>query len=130
MERNKVIAMLERCWKHECDKCDWRDGASGYPWSCPLRNQAEKAAIELLKVQMPRVMTRKEIEDSDGSEFYSEHRDEEYMYLDHTEGSAYLMGNIDRLSLTKLRWEDYGKTWRCWTARPTDEQRKAVKWDD
>lgn len=23
----------------------------------------------------------------------------------------------------------YGKTWRCWTARPTDEQRKAVKWD-
>lgn len=24
----------------------------------------------------------------------------------------------------------YGKTWRCWTSRPTDEQRKAVKWDD
>jgi hypothetical protein len=26
--------------------------------------------------------------------------------------------------------DDYGKKWRCWTARPTDEQRKAVKWDD
>lgn len=25
--------------------------------------------------------------------------------------------------------EDYGKTWRCWTARPTNEQRQAVKWD-
>ena len=24
---------------------------------------------------------------------------------------------------------NYGKTWRCWTARPSDEQRKAVKWD-
>ena len=24
---------------------------------------------------------------------------------------------------------DYGKKWRCWTAKPTDEQRKAVKWD-
>lgn len=24
----------------------------------------------------------------------------------------------------------YGKTWRCWSARPTDEQRKAVKWDE
>lgn len=23
----------------------------------------------------------------------------------------------------------YGKTWRCWTSRPTDEQRKAVKWE-
>ena len=24
----------------------------------------------------------------------------------------------------------YGKTWRAWTAKPTAEQRKAVKWDD
>ena len=24
----------------------------------------------------------------------------------------------------------YGKTWRCWSAKPTEEQRKAVKWDD
>ena len=23
----------------------------------------------------------------------------------------------------------YGKTWRCWTSRPTDEQREAVKWE-
>ena len=25
--------------------------------------------------------------------------------------------------------EEYGKYCRCWTSRPTDEQRKAVKWD-
>lgn len=24
---------------------------------------------------------------------------------------------------------DYGKKWRCWTSRPTEEQRKAVKWE-
>ena len=24
--------------------------------------------------------------------------------------------------------EEYGKTWRCWNKRPTDEQRKAVAW--
>ena len=24
----------------------------------------------------------------------------------------------------------YGKTWRCWTARPTDEQREAAKWNE
>lgn len=23
----------------------------------------------------------------------------------------------------------YGKRWRCWTQRPTNEQRKAVRWD-
>ena len=26
--------------------------------------------------------------------------------------------------------DSYGKIWRCWTARPTDEQRKGAKWDD
>lgn len=24
----------------------------------------------------------------------------------------------------------YGKTWRCWSRRPTDEERKAAKWSD
>lgn len=24
----------------------------------------------------------------------------------------------------------YGKTWRCWPRKPTDEERKAVKWDE
>ena len=28
------------------------------------------------------------------------------------------------------RADKYGKEWRCWTARPTDEQRKAAKWDE
>ena len=23
----------------------------------------------------------------------------------------------------------YGKNWRCWTSRPTDEQREKVKWE-
>lgn len=26
--------------------------------------------------------------------------------------------------------DGYGKKWRCWTQRPTDEQRKAAKWDE
>ncbi len=26
--------------------------------------------------------------------------------------------------------DGYGRDWRCWSARPTDEQRKAVKWND
>ena len=29
----------------------------------------------------------------------------------------------------KLRGEDYGKIWRCWPQKPTDEERKAAKWD-
>ena len=25
-------------------------------------------------------------------------------------------------------YDDYGKRWRCWTSRPTDEQREAIPW--
>lgn len=25
--------------------------------------------------------------------------------------------------------KDYGKTWRCWAEKPTDEERKAVEWE-
>ena len=92
--------------------------------------QAVRDAIALLKEQEPRVMTRKEIENSGGTEFYSEHKDEEYMYLDHTEGPAYIMGNMERLPLNRLRWGDYGRTWRCWTSRPTDKERRDTKWEE
>lgn len=27
-----------------------------------------------------------------------------------------------------LNLEDYGRTWRCWTAEPTEEQREAAEW--
>ena len=28
-----------------------------------------------------------------------------------------------------LNLEDYGRTWRCWTDVPAEEQRKAAKWE-
>ena len=28
----------------------------------------------------------------------------------------------------KWRSDEYGKTWRCWTSRPTDEQMEATPW--
>lgn len=42
----------------------------------------------------------------------------------YTFGMAYPVGRL-------VWWnpDDYGKTWRCWTKCPTEEQRKAVKWE-
>lgn len=41
--------------------------------------------------------------------------------------------------LAEQQWEDYygdvwelseyGKTWRCWSSQPGEEQRKEIKWD-
>ncbi len=29
-----------------------------------------------------------------------------------------------------LNWNGYGKTWRAWAARPTDEERAAAPWEE
>ena len=39
---------------------------------------------------------------------------------------AFVDGNTDVYDLEAIH---YGKRWRCWTSRPTDEQRNAVKWE-
>lgn len=32
--------------------------------------------------------------------------------------------------MESMFWDNYNKDRRCWTKRPTDEQREAVKWDE
>lgn len=38
-----------------------------------------------------------------------------------------LIGNARR---AHLPYAHYGSSWRCWPLKPTDEERKAAKWDD
>lgn len=35
----------------------------------------------------------------------------------------------DDPSQDRMKYSEYGRSWRCWDRRPSDEQRKAVKWD-
>lgn len=34
------------------------------------------------------------------------------------------------VSRSKYDIKDYGKTWRCWASRPTDEEREAAAWEN
>ena len=88
-----------------------------------------------LKAQEPRVMTLEEITKAE---------------VVWTEYSRFLFENAEMIELPHhpLKKEDktwdfqtstyevtefldeYGKTWRCWTSRPTDEQREATPWND
>lgn len=36
-------------------------------------------------------------------------------------------GLVDHM--TRYRAESYGKTWRCWAEKPTEEERKAAEWE-
>lgn len=104
-----------------CD-CDW--------WYKTL--QTLKDALALLKAQEPRVMTLEEVNALDW----------DYCYLEQERlpGKEY-RGMLGKYIMTCVTWpsitaakisqgmDNYGKTWRCWTARPTDAQREAVKWE-
>lgn len=91
-------------------------------------------AIELLKMQKPRVIAFEEIDNYEV--LWLEVRD-----VNTEEGLAPWVKTksghwFSPLLCSKLQpdmmlstSEEYGKICRCWTARPTEKQRKAAKWE-
>ena len=96
--------------------------------------QVITSAIDLLKEQEPRVMTLEDVKQAEvGTVVWLEWRIESKI----NSGIFFRLinkGIDDSLEFHVLdgfvaaRLACYGTEWRCWTSRPTDEQRKAVKW--
>lgn len=137
-DREKVMKGLECLITNEtpCEGCPYN--GSGY---C-MKNIA-KDARELLKEQEPRVMTLEEVIDhyslppvfvddlnmqedymEDISPLYFDFPDHDDPWTVHWRGYHAVRKYLDD-------WKaSYGKKWICWTKKPTEEQRKAVKWID
>ena len=130
----KVIKRLEYCIENKCDICQEENG-SEFPWidgRCYGFTERLYDAIALLKAQKPRVMTLEEVHTS------------EICWYENSLNYGYYVGHIIKEKLGyKLRTkylkigstivhvnfdEDYNESWRCWTSRPTDEQREATPW--
>lgn len=89
-------------------------------------------AVALLKEQEARVMTLEEVKAFGW----------DYCYLEEERlpGKEYRMVCGD-YALTCITWpcvasmsiqhgdESYGRKWRCWSAKPTNEQRREMKWE-
>ena len=110
---------------------------------------AMQEAAELLKAQEPRVMTLEEVcaaVQKNATLFTECEKENQWV----TEGMAHFSDlalfndpKYDDCKITFIRhtydgtqkneWyvylKNYNKTWRCWTARPTDEQREATPWE-
>lgn len=106
-------------------------------------------ALVLLKEQEPMVLTLEEVK-AIGTQNYCQIQDENTRLIWSEEGYALhaVMPTYYDFELEDGEEEPiylyyvgtdyfkhydqntYGKTWRCWSSRPTDEQRKAVEWDD
>ena len=114
---------------------DWlNDMAHDEKWPCYYSDSElqtlAKDALDLLKAQEPRVMTLDEAAAAD--EVWVE------MWLHDSIMVAvlYITDDFKNFELELLGRnkkafmlaEAYGHTWRCWTAKPTAEQRLEAKW--
>lgn len=95
-----------------------------------------EAVLELIRETEPRVLTEEDVLHSTGKPLWFESRG---MYLG-LKGFWCLSFEVDpelhirfvqsitggKITLSLI---DYGKAWRFWTSRPSEEQRKAVRWD-
>lgn len=85
-----------------------------------------------LQAYEPRVMTLEELDDlrGRGRAVWFDDRDrstkcKDVFFVVVKDGIAYFKG--ETYSMQELE-DGYGKTWRCWTSRPTDELREATPW--
>lgn len=139
----KVIKGLEVCIldfisRRTCEltKCPYaciKDQGIQY-YEC--RKTLLKDALELLKAQEPRVMTLDEVEACIGEPIYFESHgtymgETGFWILPALFTATGLMRYVHPQSshYSELGLHAYGKVWRCWTFRPTDEQRKAAAWE-
>ena len=101
---------------------------------CKLEECLEDA-ISMLKAQAPRVLTLDEVINYDGPVYITWNDPESGCW-------AICPPIVKAMARTRPEWDvmhfgggtvnqlkaHYGRTWRAWTSRPTDEQRKAVPW--
>ena len=142
-ELEKVIKGLECviCPNSLCGNCAYfipneYDRNTGW---CD-RDAIYKDALSLLKSQVPSVMTLAELWHMEHKPVYLERKNSrlyttepsivlktERCYIPSL-GESYILMRENKIH-DKYWACDYNKTWRCWTSRPTDEQREAVKWE-
>jgi len=133
----KVIKGLECCivGAMKCDECPYIAVEGETVLAC--QGKLTEDAVSSLKAQEPRVMTLEEIEDAldnvvwldipgaenlaDGfSLIMAYSRKNGFVLLDSPFG--------DNPSQERFEYTDYNKTWRCWSTRPTEEQRRETPW--
>lgn len=132
-DREKVIRGLECCMSESlCYKCPYKskdECENGkYYYSKSIED-----AIALLREQEARVMTADEVQPDELVWIEVPQSDEIWPALLRRSDWFDDPPTWEMCGYALAAYyphEGYGRDWRCWTDRPTDEQREAVKWDE
>ena len=136
---DKVLKAWECCnpFNRRCFECPYEDVC--------FHDNFDRVAIAdmvvLLKEQQTRLLTFEEVKDHysvpvsklqiEKYNDYAEDIKPLYFEFPNPDGWVLHWRGYDKVSTYLREWEkDYGRTWRCWTDKPTDEQRKAEPWKD
>lgn len=129
MKLEKVIEGLEEM----LEESKYNDSVQYNPWA---DTKTLEAALAMLKSQGPRVMTLEEINAVKQNDVLVYESNAAFKAIFHfivTEGvvdnELRIKTEFERIDMA-APLETYNRVWRCWTSRPTDEQREAVKWDN
>ena len=129
-DREKIVWSLERCASSVPDACSDCKYDNFPPRICVAH--LAKDALALIKAQEPRVLTLEEVRQA-GTMCFVETRHNgrlhsmifnDFFKDDDTTVFLSYIGDLP------FKNAGYGKSWRCWSAKPTDEQREATPWID
>ena len=91
-------------------------------------------ALELLKDQEPRVLTHEEADaiahQTEETAIYLERKSHKSLYAAIAGDTQGRVPNISWLGKERNYQDEYGISWRCWSSKPTDEQREATPWTE
>ena len=127
-DREKVISRIEN-WRKSCpfEKCV-HCGAKG-----KCTNPIFDDVLALLKEQEPRVMVLEEVLASDKPfliEVVTGNITWASCFGEYCLCNEMIVRIVDNDGAVDDRYEEmYGTKWRCWTSRPTEEQRKNTPWE-
>lgn len=102
---------------------------------CALVQEKSVEIIDILNAQEPRILAFDELKSISGtaSTVYVERRtkthynETAFVSVEKVYGENVIFHG--QKSIFGHSKKDYGKEWRCWTSRPTDEQREATPWE-
>ena len=124
-KRAKVIAEIERV----ADEANpWKESP---PLRCDISYPLLIDALDLLKAHEPLLMNFSDIQTMSKVDVYLEDRGSDLVY------PLMLLGaeNSNKSQtvffhpMTVKPLGAYGKTWRCWTCRPSQKQREETPWE-
>jgi len=139
MTRQRMVELLEiekECVRRNaCGECNRACHICDLLQDDTELHEMYEEVIALVKAQEPRVMTLDEAQTAlhNDTVVWAELKGKLICAGIHMDGTDYfMMQNDDVLDVTDFDSgegsEVYGKQARCWTSRPTDEQREATPW--